>query len=526
MSRRTLAVIVGLLAGLVAMQATADAASLYSGPGPRPGPDILYAPPATAPQLTNAGRLEGRRRSSSPARAPTATASSSTRTSSTTTTARDGQPRPGRPARRPATRSRRRTAPTPTRPTRVYANNAADLVELRVKPLADATAFRVTLNTLKDPSLVGVHDRARRLAGDAAPVPARRERERARRALPDRATARTRRAASTPRAGSPVGARRRPSTRRHRRAARSRSACRTPRWDPDRPTVRLAAGVGLWDTASDRYLAAPADRRRDPPRRRGHGRQPAGVLQRRLPLRRADARRRRPAPAPRQSPAWWRDRAQGDALPPATSAPFHADVDFAQARRQGDRRRVSGVPKTGPIDRILASHFETAQGADFSPTAASASSRRPAPGEYQGQLQPYAIYVPQQAACRPTGYGLTLLLHSLGGQLQPVPRQPQPVAVRRARPGLDRDHAARRAGPDGCYDELRRRPTCSRCGPTSRATTSSTRTGPSITGYSMGGFGTFKLAEQFPDLFARAQPTVGDSDATTTCSPRCATSRC
>jgi len=32
-----------------------------------------------------------------------------------------------------------------------------------------------------------------------------------------------------------------------------------------------------------------------------------------------------------------------------------------------------------------------------------------------------------------------------------------------------------------------------------------------ITGYSMGGIGTFKLAEQFPDLFARGQPTVGFS---------------
>jgi hypothetical protein len=32
-----------------------------------------------------------------------------------------------------------------------------------------------------------------------------------------------------------------------------------------------------------------------------------------------------------------------------------------------------------------------------------------------------------------------------------------------------------------------------------------------ITGYSMGGIGTFKLAEQWPDLFSRAQPTVGDS---------------
>src|SRR6476646_4003062 len=55
MPRRMLVALAGLLAGVVAMQATANAASLYSGASPRPGPDILYAPPATAPQLTNAG---------------------------------------------------------------------------------------------------------------------------------------------------------------------------------------------------------------------------------------------------------------------------------------------------------------------------------------------------------------------------------------------------------------------------------------------------------------------------------------
>src|SRR2546423_1355309 len=38
-----------------ALPVSADAASLYGGPGPRPGPDILYSAPATAPQLTNAG---------------------------------------------------------------------------------------------------------------------------------------------------------------------------------------------------------------------------------------------------------------------------------------------------------------------------------------------------------------------------------------------------------------------------------------------------------------------------------------
>src|SRR4051794_34003408 len=38
---------------LLAAPAAADPASLYQGPGPRPGPDLLYAGPAAAPQLTN-----------------------------------------------------------------------------------------------------------------------------------------------------------------------------------------------------------------------------------------------------------------------------------------------------------------------------------------------------------------------------------------------------------------------------------------------------------------------------------------
>ncbi len=35
-----------------------------------------------------------------------------------------------------------------------YDENAADLLELRVKPLAQATAFRITLNTLENPDLI------------------------------------------------------------------------------------------------------------------------------------------------------------------------------------------------------------------------------------------------------------------------------------------------------------------------------------------------------------------------------------
>ena len=39
-----------------ALPGTAQAASLYSGDGPRPGPDVLYAKPVDAPQLQNAPR--------------------------------------------------------------------------------------------------------------------------------------------------------------------------------------------------------------------------------------------------------------------------------------------------------------------------------------------------------------------------------------------------------------------------------------------------------------------------------------
>lgn len=49
---RVVAVLVAL--GVMAAPAFADDASLYRAPAPRPGPDLLYAAAAEAPQLTNA----------------------------------------------------------------------------------------------------------------------------------------------------------------------------------------------------------------------------------------------------------------------------------------------------------------------------------------------------------------------------------------------------------------------------------------------------------------------------------------
>ena len=130
--------------------------------GARPGPDVLYAPPAKAPQLENVAPF-----SAAPILVSGATAyrhgeflyqdflhddRGAAGTADTTDPTSGGSL---------SWKAKAGTLTYPTDP--VFANNAADLVELRVKPLADATAFRVTLNTMIDPERVGVHDRDRRL---------------------------------------------------------------------------------------------------------------------------------------------------------------------------------------------------------------------------------------------------------------------------------------------------------------------------------------------------------------------------
>src|SRR4051794_9837238 len=119
--------------------------------GHRPGPDILYAKPPRAPQLENAGVWHAKPILVSGAQAY-----------------RDGEwlyqdylfddhgATGVKDNNDPYGISGHLFSPpggTFTYPTsKVYANNAADLVEFRVKPLASATAFRVTLDTLQDPA--------------------------------------------------------------------------------------------------------------------------------------------------------------------------------------------------------------------------------------------------------------------------------------------------------------------------------------------------------------------------------------
>src|SRR3954469_19026254 len=157
--RRFAASIAVLFSLTAAGSAAADSSSLYHGPAPRPGPDILYENPATAPQLTNGAGWS----------APSILISGATAYRDGEFLYQDwlyddhgangGQRDQNDPRGQDAgTSSDLFSEPngTYTYPTDgAYAMNAADLVEFRVKPLADHTSFRITLNTMKDPSIVG-----------------------------------------------------------------------------------------------------------------------------------------------------------------------------------------------------------------------------------------------------------------------------------------------------------------------------------------------------------------------------------
>ena len=507
----TTALVVG--AALLSVAATpvrAAAGSLPATTNPRPGPDILYQPLATAPQLTNTGVWT----------APSILVSGASAYRQGEFLYQDflyddhgaaATPDPADPKTAGDAFSRPDGTYTyPTNP--AYANNAADLVEFRAKPLATSTAFRVTLNTMTDPTLVAFSVALGGVAGLSHAFPF---------------GANVMAPADVfltvhPAGASLVGVLTDPITGLPLPGAAPTVTVDTTRhqvevdvphstWDPTGQTKRLAVGVGLWNKNSTAYLLPTGTATATTP-----GGDPSVTAAAFFNVAfRSNAQEPMPRPSDVVSvatgPAWWREQAQAAALQTGDITPFSASVDFTKlaAATTDD----SAIPTTGPFDRILASHFQTAPGADFAVTCfpAATSGGSHCPGQYQGNLQPYAVYVPP-AAPPASGYGLTLLLHSLGANYN------QYLSSRNQSQFGDRGTGSvvlttESRGPDGFNDGL--------AGADVFEAWADLAThyplNPDwtvITGYSMGGMGTFKLAEQFPDLFAKAQPTVGYSAST------------
>ena len=501
MRRRSIAVVALSALAVAPAAAFAGRGSLYAGPGSRPGPALLYAKAFKAPQLRNAKPWQA-----SPILVSGATAYRNGEflyqdflydDTGAQQTADPSDPRTaGNLFSKP---NGTYTYPTDAR----YANNAADLVELRVRPLRQATAFRLTLNTLKDPRLLAFSIAIGGTKGRSFAFP-----RGANVSAPARLfltvhpkgsglVAELTNAAT----GKPVSGPA-PSLRLNR--LRRQIEVRVPHsvWNPGLRTVRLAAGVGLWDAGAQRYLLPQESADETHPGGAGGASQPAAFFN-------VAFRTHEPVQRPNEGSAvvtdaaWWRDRDQGGALAANDISRFSANVDFRKLRNGARDER--GVPKRGPIDRILPSHFELAQGADFSQACLTASEH--CPGQYLGRLQPYAIYVPRKP--RPAaGYGMTLLLHSLSAQYnQYLGTRNQSQLGERGGGSIVITPEAR--GPDESYENFGAADVFDVWADVARRY----RLDPAwtaISGYSMGGIGTFKLGSQFPDLFARAQPTVGD----------------
>jgi predicted esterase len=394
--------IVIALAGAALVAATVTAVPMLTRPAaaaaatPAAGPDLLRAPAVDAPQLQNTGIWHAQ---------PIGICM--------TSAYRDGEyvhqgcvydDNGGGPQWRWPNDTLLRNYTYPDNP--AYRRNAADIVEVRAKPLPDATAFRVTMNTMVDPELLGLT-----LALGGTDV-ARQAPHGANTRLPaDRFVTvhgghgDVTDAVSGKTLGAPTVTVDLP---------RRQIEIRVPHslWQPT-GAQRLAAAAGLWDRANDRYLV---------PQATADATHPGGAIA-------GD-----PAPSaffdsafrfhePFEAP--YRDNDQKRAIANHDLSPFFATVDFGKLA--AGVTDDSTVPTTGYLTRVYASNFEKAQGrrlpsdpggpppgagtqqGGISTGAGSTSDSRPSlqfgwpcrddcVPDLAGRLQRYMVYVPEQKA--------------------------------------------------------------------------------------------------------------------------------
>ncbi|MGI8608399.1 MAG: hypothetical protein ACR2MY_04110 [Candidatus Dormibacteria bacterium] len=475
-----------------------------------PGPPILYAAPAVSPQLQNTGIWQ----------APPILVSGASAYRNGEFIYQDflyddhgakGSNGPGLapvdPGDRRTNNSFSLTTGTYTYPSdRRYAENAADLVELRLKPLADSTAFRFTLNTMNDPTLLGMSVALGGTAGAAHPFPGGANVSApADRFVTIHPSGAALVADITDAIGNPVAS---PAATVSVDPVRRQVELRVPHtaWDPGAgAAVRLAAATGLWDRVGNHYLL---------PGLRSDSTHPGGATSAtpaaffNVAFRAAEAVPVFGSAGIQQdftNPAWWREQGQALALAAGDISAFHAEVNFAKlATAQTDD---SAIPRTGSIDRILASHFEPAQGVNYASSCYSGDKTC----QYQGRLQPYNLYVPNRPA-PPAGYGMSLLLHANAANYNEfLASNNQSEFGDRATGSLVLTPQARDPGSSytglGAADVFETWADVARLYPLDP----SWRT---ISGYSLGGLGAYKLGEAFPDLFSRAVAIVGTPGGT------------
>jgi poly(3-hydroxybutyrate) depolymerase len=185
------------------------------------------------------------------------------------------------------------------------------------------------------------------------------------------------------------------------------------------------------------------------------------------------------------------DTAQAAALRAKTPTAFQRDIDFA-ALTTGEAR--STVPATGTMVRWFPSRLDLGEGKDFDSF----------PG-YKGKLQPYSLYVPSTYSPA-TPAGLTLNLHSLSELHWQYNGSTGIQQLGEGRGNLVATALAR--GDDGWYQHEAEYDVFEMWNDVvSRYSLDPDRT--ALTGYSMGGYATYRLGTLYPDLFGKAMTIVG-----------------
>ena len=494
-----LATIACALPAVPAAAAAAERSLPNVSSGALPGPALLYARPAVAPQLQNTGVWK----------APPILVSGAEAYRDGEFLYQDfmydddggaGTPDPGDPFTPVANLFSPKTG-TLTYPTNtaVYGNNAADLVEFRVKPLRSSTAFRVTLNTMLHPEVaaftvaIGDSPTTRQWpfgAGISSP---------ARYFLTVHGGAAVLTNAATGAVIEPA-----PSVSVDTLRRQIQVLVPHTDWNPLRSTVRMSMGTGLWDRGDGTYLKPGAAASSAQP----GGASPNGEAIFNLAFR---LHEKVPtiyypgvantiaegAVGVKADGSWWRERDQAEQLADGDVSNFSAEVNFGKLMRRRDDE--SGVPKTGNIDRIYASHFKLGQGVDYNKTCIP-NGTSDCTGRYLGQLQPYALYVSDKPLPR-HGFGLVISMHGLSANYNEF------LGSHEAEQMADRGSGSIFAspesrGPDGSYQSYAEADVFDMWNDIAHHYHLEANL-TDVTGYSMGGGGTYRLASKYPDLFAR-----------------------
>lgn len=389
-----------------------------------------------------------------------------------------------------------------------YAGNAADLAELRLKPTPDAVVYRATLTTAlaPDAAVVGIGINKNPGAADL-PVPWPRGAGVSTPGLDAFVTAwGTGGELTTFGAGGSPSSTPLPAGAVSMDTTTNQMTIRVPRTllDPGATAVwRHVAGVGLWSGTGWKTPRAGTAPTADEPASGSDSAPAPGVFN--LAFRFDEPQTKVPTAPYTTFPGignWFEDKqsralADGKVADPADEPgkSFYVDVDFAKLAARADQggRAHPGREQA----RIMASGLDTPEGVPGSSSF---------PG-YGGRLQPYLLTVPPgYDASRPAP--LTFSLHSLGGTYTQYavfsPNQLRQFGDERG--SLVATPLGR--GTNGWYTDEAETDFFEVWADVARHFELDPEK-VALTGYSMGGYGTYKLGTQYPDLFGKAFTTVG-----------------